>query len=277
MKVFDCFPFYNELDVLEIRLNELDPVVDKFIILEARETYGGDAKPLYLRDAMRAGRFAQFAEKISLLTLDQLQPKCIDRTSGRVREAYQRNMMSRAIQELALNDVIIFSDCDEIPSRDAVTRGLLMLASGPVRFKQSSFYYTVNRLADYGHDFASRARMGTVAQVNDCGTLYAFRMYQKDVCRAVEDGGWHFGYFGGVEHIKNKVATLSPFLSEYKLFGDKQLVRDIVDGRDLHHRHCELPETFEHRASDDSRLPAFFLENRKRFEHFTEDYYKRLL
>jgi hypothetical protein len=155
-----------------------------------------------------------------------------------------------------------------------VRLGIPSLAGGPLRLKQRSYYYTVNRLVDYGNDFASRARMGTWAQVEDCGTMYAFRMYQKNVCRALENGGWHFGYFGtGINHIKNKVASLSPFLSEYKLFGDQQLVRDIVNGKDLHHRRCEMPETFTHCASDDPELPAYFLANRNKFKHFTEEYY----
>ena len=282
MRVFDCFPFYNELDVLDIRLNELDSVVSNFFILESHETYGGQRKPLYLREALRAGRFAKFADKIVLLALDELHPKCVDRTTGRLREAYQRNMIMPALAKVAhAEDAIIFSDCDEIPSnravREACGRFKCMDRPGPYRFKQRSFYYTVNRLADYGHDFASRARIGLWYDVETIGSLYDFRMYRKNDCPAIEDGGWHFGYFGGVEHIKNKVATLSPFISEYKLFGDKQLVRDIVDGKDLHHRRCELPDTFTHCASDDATLPAYFLANRDKFAHFTEDYYKGLL
>lgn len=276
--VVDCFPFYNELDVLEIRLNELSFVVDRWVILESEETYGGQKKPLYLKKAMSEGRFVKFAPRITLLSLNRLEPACADRASGRLREAYQRNMIAPTLAAMCGDDdEIIFSDCDEIPSALSVSIALRELDTGPVRFKQTSFYYTVNRVADYGHDFASRARIGLWKDVRACGSMYDFRMYRKNDCRGIENGGWHFGYFGGVEHIKNKVATLSPFLSEYKLFGDEQLVRDIVDGKDLHHRRCELPETFEHRSSDDPRLPKYFLDNREKFEHFTEDFYKRLL
>lgn len=276
MRVFDVFPFFNELDVLEIRLNEMDSVVDRFIILESGETYGGEPKPLFLLDALSEGRFSKLRHKITRLTVGSLEPKCVDRTTGRLREAFQRNMLMPAIAALAQpEDVIVFSDCDEIPRAETVRLAIPSLSGGPIRLKQRSFYYTVNRMADYGHDFASRARMGTWKQVEDCGTMYAFRMYHKDTCRSVENGGWHFGYFGsGIDHIKNKVASLSPFLSEYKLFGDQQLVRDIIGGKDLHHRRCEMPETFEHCASDDPTLPSYFLANRERFHHFTEEFYK---
>lgn len=277
MKVFDCFPFFNELDVLEIRLHEMAPLVSAFIILESGETYGGAAKPYVLREAMQQGRFAEFADKIVRIQIPELQPKCVDRTTGRLREAYQRNMIMPAIAAVAQpDDVIVFSDCDEIPRRSVVESGISWLGGGIVRLKQNSFYYTVNRLADYGNDFASRARMGTWRQVEECGTMYSFRMAKVFGIQELDNAGWHFGYFNngtGIDHIKEKVASLSPFLAEYRLFGDKQLVRDIIDGKDLHHRRCEMPETFAYRASDDPTLPQHFLDNRERFAHFTEEWY----
>jgi beta-1,4-mannosyl-glycoprotein beta-1,4-N-acetylglucosaminyltransferase len=280
LKVFDCFPlgFSAELDVLEVRLHEMSPLVDKFIIAESAETYGGTRKAYHLADAMNAGRFAEFADKIVLVTLDKLEPQCMDRTTGRLREAYQRNMLMPTIAALAApNDVISFGDCDEIPRMSAVREAIPQLERGIHRLKQRSFYYHVNALVDYGHDFASRARIGLWKDVEACGTMYAFRMYQKDTCTAVENGGWHFGYFGSVDSIKQKVASLSPFLSEYKLFGDGQLLKDIIAGKDLHHRRCEMPETFIECASDDQTLPQYLLDNSERFKHFTKAHYEGML
>jgi beta-1,4-mannosyl-glycoprotein beta-1,4-N-acetylglucosaminyltransferase len=276
VKVFDCFPFFNELDVLEIRLHELQNVVDTFVIVESSETYGGARKPLFLRQALNAGRFSDFAARIVPITIDRLYPPCTDRVTGREREADQRNRILPVLEALAApDDAIIFSDCDEIPRATAVHEALPLLSSGPWRFQQRSFYYTVNRLVDYGHDLASRPRIGKFRDVKACGSMYRFRMFLKNTCPSITDGGWHFGYFGnGIESIKNKVAALSPFLAEYKLFGDQQLVRDIVNGKDLHHRRCELPETFSYCASDDPSLPAYFLANREKFAHFTEEFYR---
>ncbi|NJM15850.1 MAG: hypothetical protein HC896_11225 [Bacteroidales bacterium] len=48
--VYDCFPFFNELDILEIRLNELNEAVDKFVLVEASRTFQGDPKPLYFEE-----------------------------------------------------------------------------------------------------------------------------------------------------------------------------------------------------------------------------------
>lgn len=272
--VFDCFPFFNEFDVLEIRLNELCNVVDEFVIMESGETYGGTPKPYLLYEAMAAGRFMGFQNRIRLLRVDTLRPACTDRAAGRLREAYQRNMIWPYLYSAAApDDVIIFSDCDEIPRADAVRQYLeLSEFAGIRRFKQRSFYYNVNRLVDYGHDFASRARIGRWSDALAVGDMYSFRMANKDSETAViENGGWHFGYFGtGLETIKTKVAAMSPFLAEYKLFGDMQLAKDIVAGKDLHHRRCEMPDTFWPSETNDPTLPAYFLENQEKFAHFTE-------
>lgn len=271
-RVFDLFPFFDELDILEVRLHELNDVVDTFIICEAGETYGGAKKP-YIYDENRA-RFADFRHKIFYMRLPELRPPCIDRITGRQREADQRNQMFSALhlQQPQADDVVLFSDCDEIPSASAVREYLRLEKPSITRFKQTSYYYNVNTVVDYGHDFASRARAGTYRQlILECNSnLYDFRMANKNSeTHAIPNGGWHFGYFGDLEKIKRKVAALSPFLSEYKLFGDDVMRDDILFGRDLHHRRCELPEKFEYRGVDAQTLPAWLRANLDRFPHFT--------
>ena len=53
---YDCFSFFNELDLLEIRLNVLKDAVDKFVLVEAGETHSGKPKPLYFKE--NEARFA---------------------------------------------------------------------------------------------------------------------------------------------------------------------------------------------------------------------------
>jgi beta-1,4-mannosyl-glycoprotein beta-1,4-N-acetylglucosaminyltransferase len=270
MRVFDCFPFFDELDILEIRLNELYGVVDRFIILESAETYAGQSKPLNLEN--NRARFEKFHDKILYIASAGLSPKCTDRTSGRLREADQRNQLLQGLNYFDARDadVVLLSDCDEIPRASSVVQAIQSGLGSVTRFKQRSYYYNVNTLVDYGHDFASRARIGLYRHIEQVGGMYNFRMANKNTDQwVVEEGGWHFGYFGDLDKIKRKVAALSPFLSEYKLFGDDTLRRDIREGRDLHHRRCELPETFTRQDSNDPMLPEYFLENRDRFTHFT--------
>jgi hypothetical protein len=287
MRLFDLFPFFDELDVLEIRLNELAHMVDKFFICEAGETYGGTRREFVFEAARKQERFAKFDAQIEYLKLPSLRPglqgvpSADIRAAGRLREAFQRNEMWAPFVRACnpgWDDIVSFGDCDEIPSADAILRYLkandnVRFSPKPARFKQKSFYYNVNRMVDYGHEFASRARIGRVLDVHKAGSLYQFRMLgnKDESFQAIENGGWHFGYFGSLEKIKTKVAALSPFLNEYKLFSDATLREDIRAGRDLHHRRCELPEQFTVTPSDDSTLPAYFLANRERFKHFTAE------
>lgn len=274
MRVFDCFPLFDELDILEIRLNEMAPAVietgGSFVIVESEETYGGHAKPLNLKPHL-SDRFKNFP--IVYCSLPHLSPPCTGRTAGREREAYQRNQLLSAIrdQEPSLDDIISFGDCDEIPRATSVLEAANAGLCAITRLKQNSYYYNVNTLVDYGHDFASRARIGTWSQLLGSESMYKFRMSNKDTeTFVIERAGWHFGYFGDLSKIKRKVAALSPFLSEYKLFGDEQLVKDIIGRRDLHHRRCELPETFLAQDEHDKNLPEYFLKNAWRFKHFTQ-------
>ena len=107
--VIDCFPFFNELDVLEIRLNILKPYVDKFILVEANQTQSFQSKPFYFEENKE--RFADFLDKIIHVKMEE----------GVVKEKwslenFQRNYILKGLSELSLkkDDIIGISDVDEI-------------------------------------------------------------------------------------------------------------------------------------------------------------------
>lgn len=295
-KVYDIIPFFNELDVLEIRLNELDPVVDKFIICESHETFGGDQKPYHFDENLV--RFQKFSKKIvhikvprllppMTMSLRQNKPHCTVadiRKLGRDREAYARNVILKNFSDAMHpqpSDFVIVSDCDEIPSADAVLRAKAAIAASAynaVRFKQYSFYYNVDTLVDYGRDVCSRARMGTFAQLDTMG-VYNFRMIgnKDENFPFIENGGWHFSYFGGdIVRLKTKVNALNPFLQEYTLpKTDRDILHTILERRDVHERpvaFSELPAVF----SDGKGvvLPDFLVNHPERFQHFRAEFLK---
>jgi len=109
--VYDCFSFNKEFDVLEIRLNELYDVVDKFIISESMYTHTGLKKELYLKKNIE--KYKKFSSKIILISDTTHNPK-MDPVR---REKYQRGKISDALRQCNAqpNDLIFFSDCDEIP------------------------------------------------------------------------------------------------------------------------------------------------------------------
>ena len=118
--VYDCFQFFNELDILKLRLHVMDPVVDRFVISEATETFSGKAKPLYYEENKEM--FAEFADKIIHVVVD-------DTPQGYThdRDTFQKNAVGRGLKNCTDDDIIIFSDLDEIPNPEKVKEIKLIL------------------------------------------------------------------------------------------------------------------------------------------------------
>ena len=109
-KLFDCFLFWKELNALEIRLNELYEVVDKFIIVEFSKSHTGLSKPFYLKDNLE--RFSQFSDKMSVYSLNYEL-----RDSNPLKIAHdQRRILDEIIFSFKPSpiDLILTSDSDEI-------------------------------------------------------------------------------------------------------------------------------------------------------------------
>ena len=114
--IYDCFPFFNELDVLDIRLHVLNDVVDKFVIVEASFTHTGNPKDFIFEQ--NKGRFADFADKIIHIKLTEKPdpPSCgIPDERKWFLENFQRNAIVQGLSAAKPTDIIMVSDCDEIP------------------------------------------------------------------------------------------------------------------------------------------------------------------
>ena len=111
--VYDCFQFFNELDILKIRLNVLHSVVDKFVISEATTTFSGIPKPLYFEENREM--FREFEDKIIHVVVE-------DTPEGNthVRDTFQKNAVGRGLKNCKPDDIIIFSDLDEIPNPEKI-------------------------------------------------------------------------------------------------------------------------------------------------------------
>lgn len=112
MAIYDCFTFFNEFELLELRLKLLDPVVDYFVIVEANKTQRGIPKSFNFEK--QKDNFSAYAEKIIYVKVTDLPAYKGDRDWG--IENYQRNCIARGLQNCKPNDLIIISDLDEIPN-----------------------------------------------------------------------------------------------------------------------------------------------------------------
>lgn len=112
-KVYDCFTFFNELDLLEIRLNELDPVVDRFVLVEATVTQRGQPKSLFFRENRE--RFTKFLPKIEHVVVEDMPAGPQTKSNNWKRENFQRRAIMRGLASAQADDFVLISDLDEIP------------------------------------------------------------------------------------------------------------------------------------------------------------------
>jgi len=115
--VWDCFPFFNELDVLEIRLHELYDYVDFFVLVESLETHQGGLKPLYYEENKE--RFKKFSSKVIHVVLEErITHKIYPGFKKGIqwhRERFQRNQIKRVLEKrCAPHDIVMISDVDEV-------------------------------------------------------------------------------------------------------------------------------------------------------------------
>lgn len=116
--VIDCVPFFNEVDILKMRLNILNPYVDKFIIEEATTTFSGEPKELCF-DKYKA-EFKEFLDKIIYVVVSE------DREFSMTheRDYFQKNHLMEGLKKVGAgeDDIIIFGDVDEIPNPEVLEK-----------------------------------------------------------------------------------------------------------------------------------------------------------
>lgn len=204
MMIYDCFTFFNELDILEIRLRELYDVVDRFVLVEATHAHKGDSKPLHF--AANRQRFAQYGDKIIHIVAGDL-PEGEGAAAIWRREMTQRQCILRGLLEAKDNDVVLVSDVDEIPRRSCIPRELP--DDVVLTYDQTLYYYNVNtRCTNLRWRGTRAATAANVRALTPDGLRWCV-MPRGDYPRLLiaENAGWHFSYFGNAEHIRTKMRS----------------------------------------------------------------------
>lgn len=208
--IVDCFTFFNELDVLEIRLNELYPVVDKFVLVEAELTQSLLPKPYHFE--ANKDRYSKFLDKI--IHVKMPASECPDNKKNIWEmENAQRNYISNGIKECGANenDIILISDLDEIPNREVVRDTPTIIRNNNIKafsFEMGFYAYFLNLKA------SERNWIGTVACEYSIfsKTTPQYLRSVKDSLSKVTNSGWHFSWLGGYEKIYEKTKScIEPF------------------------------------------------------------------
>lgn len=277
--IYDCFSFFNELDLLEIRLNVLKDAADRFVLVEAGETHTGKPKPFYFEE--NRGRFAEFLDRIKYVKINRF-PECCK--TAWARENWQRNAIAEGLVGCADDDAVLISDLDEIPNPEKV-RGLVG-KPGVVAFRQDyySFYLNYRSVRDFrwcgtrmlsyrdflhcfdGVDVYDNEIL--VREVNEGTTASKIRCRKLPRSRggehAVSDGGWHFTCLGGAEAVLTKMRSVVPhhdFNPDDPSLTPERMAELIAKGRGpaLKMSCFAVPI--------DESFPAYVRENRERYSH----------
>ena len=261
MKIIDCFLYHNENLILDLRLNLLNKYVDKFIIVEAKQSHTGEQKKNY---NFNINNFSEFKTKIEYLKLDDF-PKGL---SDWGRENFHRNAILEALHNVNNDDYIIISDVDEIPNLEKLDK-ILAEKRKYTAFKQKMIYYKLNLLNDTDSDWFG-SKMCKFKYLKNPQWLrnqrvknYPFYRFNKIKWNIVEEGGWHFSYIMSPEAISDKIKSFAHSeLNKPEFTNIEEIKKRIESKKDLFNRDHKFKVLL------DKDLPNYILENKDLYLKF---------
>ena len=197
MKIYDCFTYYNEEDVMQIRFEELGDVVDYFVVVESSQSFTGKPKPFYFDNL--PNWINQWKEKIIRIKIDFPD----DLKTSWEREFYQRNAIAQIVDRLDNSDVVLISDADEI-----VKSSLLKKITDhriPARIDVKQYFWNFNWQVPSHCDQGARPVVCAKSSLKK-NTPQELRGMKLPV---IPDGGWHFSFFGESDKIRNKIESFA--------------------------------------------------------------------
>ena len=229
MNIYDCFMYFDEDLLLDLRFNTLNKFVKKFVIAEANYTHNGTKKKLNFD----INKFKKFKDKIIYIIVDK-QPdnilKILDSETkeqkgeklilnGMARDYFQRENLSRGIEEALNDDLILISDLDEIPDLNKID--LSKINNKIIIFEQKMFYYKLNLFyQDYtwlGTKAVRKKNLITPQWLRNVkgknypkwrlDTLFSKKKYTN--LYFIKNGGWHFTCLRTAEELEKKLLNFA--------------------------------------------------------------------
>ena len=283
IKVYDCFSYFNEDMLLELRLATLWEHVDVFVISEASYTHQGIDRSL----RFNMEKFRKYASKIRYCPI-------IERPDGPndfwKNENYVRNNVVNGLWDCTDSDYILISDVDEIPNPDRIKLYNPKFLRGD--FIQDYFaYYLNNKWVSNHNGTSNQSKKSTSWLGSKITTFDHFRKFFKSNATSVriykslgpfrsikrewfkrtavqrlENGGWHFTWALTLQDIKIKMKSGAHIFDDDKYRSDAYLLGEIRSGKDF-----SDPEKIFAAQKLDANFPRYLLENQDRFKEFLLD------
>ena len=255
MKIYDCTMFFDESMIFELRLNILNNFVDKFIVVESLFTHSGKKK----EQNFNIENYPKFKDKIIYILLEN-EPKVPflinenskdkighQRLNSLKRIEIQYNALSEGIAEASDDDLVILSDCDEIPNLEELN--LNNLKNEIILFKQKIFYYKFNLLHSsmdwYGSKACKKKKLISFDWLryvkNKKYPIWRFdAFFSKNKyinLKVLNNGGWHFSKIKNEEDIFNLLSVYGEH-NEFNISGiTKKNIKELIDNHELYFDH----------------------------------------
>ena len=267
MKLIDCFMYFDEDLMLDLRLNILNENVDKFIIAEATRDHSGNEKKLNFD----IKNFSKFKDKIQYLIIDDIpinvESKKKNWSANHWRDQHQRNAMAKGFQNCNDEDLIMISDIDEIPDPSKINQ--FNIKNKYACFIQKNFQQKINLLniSDknwMGTKIIQKKHLKSPQWLRNIKTSKPafWKFYKPRQPQLIYDGGWHFSFLKEPKRIAEKIIGYShqeynlPELIDEKKIEERLKNRVDIFERNFKYKKIELDESF----------PEYIIKNRLKFK-----------
>ena len=266
MKIIDCFSYFDEDRILEIRLNTLFDYVDKFVICEATLDHAGNKKKLNFE----IKKFKKFESKIDYIVIDDL-PKVVTKFkkhwhTAHARDQFQRNSLVRGLKDCSDNDLIMISDLDEIPNPEKILE--FTNEDRYVCFVQGNYLLKLNLLNMtepkwYGTRMCRKKDLKSHQWLREIKVrkLPFYKFYKPKFDKFIQNGGWHFSSVKNPEGIYNKLNSYSEQQFNTDKFKNIDTIKEKIKlKKDLFDRNYKYKI-----LKIDNTFPEYIINNESKF------------
>ena len=259
MAVYECFQYFNEDHIVDLRLNILDKFVDYFVISESTKTHQGKDKKLNFD----VNKFPRFKKKIIYIIADYKENIDFDKHTGGESpiEQHQRNSLIKGLKNSLPDDLIILSDSDEIP--DLTKLSEMKKNKKFIAFSQKMFMYKLNlqnlNESDWiGSKICLKRDMPQPQKLRDLKfKKYPFWRIDKKNLQIIE-GGWHFSFLQSPENVAKKIKSYSHGEFNTKNNTDLEKINQKINNNiDIFDRGFKLKK-----INIDKTFPEYILNNK---------------
>ena len=296
MKLYDCFQFFDEEMLLDLRLNIMDKYVDKFVITEATYMHSGKPKKL----SFDIGKFKNFKDKIIYIVVNE-QPKDLlkinsyddDDTkqkkmtdNAKKREMYQINKATEGLKDASADDIILISDLDEIPNLENLN--FEKINKKIFFFKQKMYYYKLNLLYEsfdwYGSKACKKKHLSSPENLRSSKNK-SYSFWRLDVLFSkikhnsvyfVNNGGWHFSNIKSPEDLEIKMLNFLHHVdyeqSGLTLDDLKKLIREkkVMYDHSIDKRGNKWREGKKLKKSQLKEMPEYVIKNISKYKKWID-------